>query len=84
MAGGEIAHPEATERLMRYWSTGPGGAKIGWNRPGDFETCKIELGKYVPEHMLDGLCARLHHRATGAWPGHAAGEQAAHEAEKKG
>lgn len=74
-SAGEAAHPADVERLMKYWSEGAGAAKIGWNRPGDFETCKIELGRYVPERMLDGLCARLHHRATGAWPGRAAGEQ---------
>ena len=77
-SAGEAAHPADTERLMKYWAEGAGAAKIAWNTPDDFYRCKAELGKYVPDHMLDGLCARLHHRATGAWPGHAAGEQAGH------
>jgi hypothetical protein len=64
----------STEKLMRYWSEGPGAAKIGWSTPGDFDRCRVELGKYVGPAIVDGLCANLHHRATGAWPGHAPGE----------
>lgn len=32
--GGEQRHPAATERLMRYWTTGPGGLRIRWGVPG--------------------------------------------------
>lgn len=67
-----------TQRLMRYWSHGEGALKINWGVPGDFDRCRVELGKYVGPKMLDGLCANLHHEATGAWPGHAPGEEAAH------
>ena len=65
----------STERLMRYWSEGEGAAKIAWGQPGDFDRCIIELGKYVNPGQVKGLCANLHHRATGAWPGHAPAEQ---------
>ena len=60
----------STERLMKYWAEGPGAAKIGWGTPGDFRRCELELGKYVSPNIVAGLCANLHHRATGAWPGH--------------
>lgn len=68
-----------TERLMAYWSEGEGRAKLNWGVDGDFDRCRAELGKYVHEpHELAGLCANLHHRATGAWPGHAPGESESH------
>jgi hypothetical protein len=73
--------PAATERLMAYWAEGAGAAKIGWDTPGDFDRCRAELGKYVPDpRELAGLCANLHHRATGGWPGHGPGEGADHAA----
>lgn len=86
MVAGREASPndvKATERLMEYWAHGAGAAKINWGRSGDFDRCRVELGKYVhnPE-SLAGLCANLHHRATGAWPGHAPTELAAHNATK--
>lgn len=37
-------------------------------------------GKPLPDHEIKGLCASLHKEATGATPGHAPGEQAAHAA----
>ena len=78
VAGKEVSPSdvENTERLMRYWAEGAGAAKIRWGVGGEFDRCRMHLGKYVqsPE-MLDGLCANLHHRATGAWPGHAPGEE---------
>lgn len=81
MAAGHEATPQdaaATQRLMEYWAHGKGAAKIDWGTPGDFDRCKVELGKYVHGNQLDGLCANLHHRATGAWPGHAPAEQGKH------
>lgn len=67
---------KATERLMHYWGDKgqPGYVKINWGVDGDFARCEAELGKYVSPAMVKGLCANLHHRATGAWPGHAPGE----------
>lgn len=77
MTAGREATPrdvQSTERLMRYWTEGEGAAKIDWGHDGDFDRCRVQLGKYVPADQVDGLCANLHHRATGAWPGHAPGE----------
>ena len=90
MAQGKSNDPEreafdtaaSTERLMRYWSQGAGAAKINWGVGGDFDRCRAQLGKYVGPGMLDGLCANLHKRATGAWPGHAPCEEAARAARK--
>lgn len=73
-AGGKERDPVDTERLMRYWAHGVGAAKIGWGVDGDFDRCVLHLSKYVSPGVVKGLCANLHHRATGAWPGHAPGE----------
>jgi len=78
MVAGREATPndvENTERLMRYWAEGPGAAKIRWGVAGDFDRCRLHLGKYVSPGQLDGLCSNLHQRATGARPGHAPTEQ---------
>ena len=85
VAGKEVTPKDRsnTERLMRYWSQGEGRAKIQWGVPGDFDRCVVQLGKYVGPGVVKGLCANLHHRATGGWPGHAPGvEQAAAKAKK--
>jgi hypothetical protein len=84
VAGREATPKDAadTERLMRYWSEGEGAAKLNWGVPGDFNRCRVELSKYVGPKVVDGLCANLHHRATGAWPGHAPAEQAMRDAKK--
>lgn len=81
MAGGREITPNDvrnTERLMHYWAEGEGAAKIAWGSDGDFARCELELGKYVGPNVVKGLCANLHHRATGAWPGHAPGETHGH------
>lgn len=57
------------ENLAEYWSHGEGAAKIGWGRPGDFDRCRRQLAKYVNPGQLSGVCANLHHRALGVWPG---------------
>lgn len=82
--GGQARHPADTERLMRYWSTGAGAAKIKWNVPGDFERCVHEIQAAVtkdgrpplPDHEIRGLCSNLHLRATGGRPGHGSAETA--------
>lgn len=70
---GWITNPEPTKEITSYWVTGLGRAKIGWGAPGDFNRCRVQLAKYVqnPE-WLAGLCANLHYRALGTWPGRAA------------
>jgi hypothetical protein len=78
MVAGREASPsdvESTERLMRYWAEGAGAAKIGWGTKDDFYRCEAELSKYVSQEVVKGLCANLHKRATGFWPGHAPSEQ---------
>lgn len=75
VTAGEAKNPGATERLMRYWAEGEGAAKIRWGTPGDFDRCVRELDEYVGPTRVKGLCANLHHRATGAWPGKAPGER---------
>lgn len=64
-----------TQKLMQYWAHGEGAAKIRWGVPGDFDRCVNHLSKYVPPHMVKGLCSNLHKRATGARPGNAPGEK---------
>ena len=61
------ASPGDGERLMAYWTTGPGAAKLRWNTPGDYTRCVRELDRHVRDP--EGLCAVLHQRATGMWPG---------------
>ncbi len=55
------------ERLSNYWVTGPGAAKLRWGQPGDHGRCVKQLRKHVRDP--EALCAVLHHRATGMWPG---------------
>jgi hypothetical protein len=57
------------ENLAEYWAHGEGAAKIGWGRSGDFDRCRRQLAKYVNPGQLSGVCANLHHRALGVWPG---------------
>jgi hypothetical protein len=64
---GEALHPGATETLMEYWTHGKGAAKIRWGTDGSFARCVRHLRKYFPKNP-EGLCANLHHRATGEWP----------------
>lgn len=57
---------------------------IDWGVDGDFDRCVVAITKAVngklSESAIKGLCSNLHVRATGARPGHAPGETAAHKA----
>jgi len=64
---GTLKNPVATERLMEYWTHGKGALKIRWGTDGSFRRCVKHLRKYFPQNP-NGLCANLHHRATGEWP----------------
>lgn len=55
--------------LKRYWTHGKGAAKIRWGTKNDFYRCRRHLRKYVPPHMINGLCSNLHKRALGVRPG---------------
>ena len=89
MVAGREASPAdvvATHKLFDYWAHGEGAAKIQWGTPGDFARCIADVQAAVTkdgkpplkDSMVRGLCANLHHAATGAWPGHAASEQGKH------
>lgn len=90
MAAGRELTPKdvaSTERLKRYWTTGPGAARIIWGTPGDFDRCITNIqaavvkGGHAPlsDSVIKGLCATLHKRATGFTPGNAPAERALHK-----
>lgn len=82
MAAGTGLPPQ----LIRYWTAGAGAAKIGWGTPGDFDRAIALIqaaitkdgGAPLSDRVIKGLVATLHKLATGATPGHAPGELAAH------
>jgi hypothetical protein len=77
---GWVTHPKATERIRRYWVRGKGAKKIRWGQPGDFNRCRRQLAKYVPNpDWLAGLCANMHKEAIKVWPGREAGNRHALE-----
>lgn len=70
MAGGQEATPSdvaGAERLRVYWTTGPGGIKIAWGTPGDFDRCVTLVERHMPS-KAEGYCNLLHKRATGMYP----------------
>jgi 2'-5' RNA ligase len=70
---GWITNPKETSRLHRYWTKGPGAAKIRWGTPNDFYRCRTQLAKYLNPIYLNRTCAEWHHDALGIWPGQHAG-----------
>lgn len=70
-----LAASRVPENLAEYWTVGEGAAKIRWGAPGDFNRCREQLAKYVSPGQLSGMCANLHHRALGVWPGREASLQ---------
>lgn len=67
---GWVTNPEETQTLRTYWTSGEGAAKIRWGTDGDFNRCRRQLAKYVPNpDYLAGTCANLHYVALGVWPG---------------
>ena len=87
VAGREATPSDAanTERLKRWATEGPGAAHFRWGEPGDFDRCVVFFHEHttMPDSMIKGYCSNLHARATGARPGHAPGEEAAHKATGK-
>lgn len=70
-AGGQEITPKdiaATERLKRYWTVGPGGAKIRWGQGGDFNRCVRHLTKYLGPRAK-GYCQLRHHDVLGFYTG---------------
>lgn len=66
-ADGQTFQSNMPAQLKRYWLTGEGAAKIRWGTPGSFDRCVRALRDDFPENT-EGLCANLHHEATGKWP----------------
>lgn len=64
-----LAASRVPENLAEYWTTGEGAARIRWGTSGDFNRCRENLAQYVAPGQLSGMCANLHHRALGKWPG---------------
>ncbi len=64
-------------QFKKYWLAGKGATAIAWGTPGDFTRCTKLInakiaengGKPLPDRIIEGLCAKLHHEATGQWPG---------------
>jgi hypothetical protein len=67
-AGGADRNRGGAEKLRRYWTRGPGGAKIGWGSPGDWTRCVSQLSKYLGPRAK-GYCALRHKEMNGYWPG---------------
>lgn len=70
------------EQLRKWAVSGAGRALFAWGTPGDFDRCVTfyKAKTDMSDHMVKGWCATLHKLATGASPGHAPGEEAAHKA----
>ncbi len=66
VAGQEITPKDAlaAERLRKYWTVGPGGAKIRWGQGGDFNRCVRHLTKYLGPRAK-GYCQLRHHDVLG-------------------
>jgi hypothetical protein len=73
-AGGADRNAGGAEELRRYWTFGPGGAKIMWNTGGDWTRCVRYLGKYLGTRAK-GYCALRHKEMTGHWTGDKAARQ---------
>lgn len=67
----ELDEARRDRHLRRYWTRGPGAAKIRWGTGGDFMRCVRQLRKYVRDPK--GLCAVYHRIAIGKWPGRGRG-----------
>lgn len=67
-AGGLDRNNGGAEKLRRYWTVGPGSAKIMWGTAGDWTRCVRHLGKYLGPRAK-GYCALRHKEMTGMWTG---------------
>lgn len=67
-AGGLDRNNGGADKLRRYWTVGPGGAKIMWNAPGDWTRCVRHLSKYLGVRAK-GYCNLRHHEMTGMYAG---------------
>lgn len=65
-AGGLDRNRGNAERLRRYWTVGPGGAKIRWGTGGDWYRCVKHLSKYLGPRAK-GYCQLRHREMTGMY-----------------
>lgn len=67
VAGRELSPDDIadTERLKRYWTVGPGAAKIRWGTPGAWSRCYRNVVKYMRPDMAKGYCTNLSQRLGG-------------------
>lgn len=69
VAGTSVLMAQNARALKRYWTTGPGAARIGWGTPGDFGRCVRLVSKYMSRRQARGFCNLRHHDALGISPG---------------
>lgn len=82
MAAGTGLPPQ----LISYWVHGEGAKVVAWNKPGDFDRCRVAVNAAITkdgksplsDHVVSGLCSTLHQLATGGRPGHGSAESAGH------
>lgn len=67
-AGGADRNRGNAETLRRYWTVGPGGAKIRWGTPGDWTRCRRALSKHLGARAA-GYCQLRHKEMTGLYTG---------------
>ena len=67
-AGGLDRNRGNAETLRRYWTKGPGAAKIRWGTPGDWKRCVRYLSKYLGVRAK-GYCQLRHKEVTGVYTG---------------
>lgn len=71
---GWVTDPVPTRRIHSYWTTPgqPGYAKIAWGTGGDFNRCRVEVGKYLAKsgdaRFINQTCAQWHKDALGYYP----------------
>lgn len=84
VAGRELSPKDIknTERLKRYWTTGPGALKIRWGTPGAWRRCHRHALKYMPPHIAAGWCTNISKRLGGHGVATHVGEKAKSVAKK--
>jgi hypothetical protein len=66
--GGADRNRGNAETLRRYWTRGPGGAKIMWGTDGDWTRCVELVGKHLGTRAK-GYCNLRHKEMNGKYPG---------------
>jgi len=66
---GDATGPQ--RNLIKHWTSGKGGLRIGWRTKGAMKRCIAIMkqpGHLPPNYSAGGFCANLHKKATGEWP----------------